>query len=94
MTVEIAQSIITNRLQELRKRSYDSLSKLVGETSCDRVNGPDGAEYQVETEARWDGHEGGNIRVIVAVDGPGISSLMPLTGDFLISASGSYIGEG
>jgi hypothetical protein len=94
MTVEIARSIITNKLQELRKLSYNSLSKLVGEISCDCVDGPDGKEYQVETETRWDSHKGGNIRVMVAVDGPGISSLTPLAEDFIISPSGSFVGEG
>jgi hypothetical protein len=92
MSREIARAIIEDRLKELRKSSYGALVELVGQVSCDEVNGPDG-EYQVETEARWDSETGGNIRVIVAVDGPGTSTFRPLTGDFIMSADGSFVGE-
>ena len=93
MSREIARAIAEERLKELRKLSYRELVKWVGQVSCDRINGPDGEEYQVETEARWDSKTGGDIRVIVAVDGPGASAFMPLTADFIMSADGSFIGE-
>jgi hypothetical protein len=92
MSSEIACAIIEDRLKELRKSSYGALVKLMGQVSCDEVNRPDG-EYQVETEARWDSERGGNIRVIVAVDGPGTSAFRPLTGSFIMSADGSFVGE-
>lgn len=93
MSREIARAIIEDRLKELRKFSYGELVELVGQIPSDRMNGPDGQEYQVETETRWDDKAGGNIRVIVAVDGPGASSFRPLTGAFIMSADGSFIGE-
>jgi hypothetical protein len=93
MSREIARAIIEDRLKELRKFSYGELVKLADRIPCDRVNGPDGEEYQVETEARWDRKTGGNIRVIVAVDGPGASAFRPLTETFIMSADGSFIGE-
>jgi hypothetical protein len=93
MSRETARAIVEDRLKELRKFSYGELVKLTGQVSCDRINGPDGAEYQVETEARWDSKTGGNIRVIVAVDGPGVSTFRPLTEAFIMSADGSFIGE-
>ena len=93
MSREIACAIIEDRLKELRKSSYGALVKLVGQISCDEVNGPDGKEYQVETETRWDSETGGNIRVIVAVDGPGTSAFRPLMGAFIMSADGSFVGE-
>ena len=93
MSREIARAIIEDRLKELRKLSYGELAELVGQVGCDCVNGPDGEEYQVETETRWDGKKGGDIRVIVAVDGPGISTFRPLTGTFIVSADGSFVGE-
>ena len=93
MSREIARAIIEDRLKELRKLSYGELVKLVGQVTCDCMNGPDGEEYQVEIESRWDSKTGGNIRVIVAVDGPGISTFRPLTGNFIMSADGSFIGE-
>jgi hypothetical protein len=93
MSREIARAIVEDRLKELRKFSYGELVKLVGQIACDRINGPDGAEYQVETETRWDSKTGGNIRVIVAVDGPGTSTFRPLTETFIMAADGSFIGE-
>jgi hypothetical protein len=93
MSHEIARTIIADRLKELRKFSYQKLVKLVGEVACDPINGPDGKEYQVETEARWDSKTGGDIRVIVAVDGPGTSAFKPLMDAFIMSADGSFKGE-
>ncbi len=92
MSREIARAIVEHRLKELRKFSYGALVKLVGQVSCDQLNGPDGGEYQVETETRWDSRPGGDIRVIVAVDGPGVSTFRPLTGSFIMSADGSFVG--
>jgi hypothetical protein len=93
MSSDIARAIIDDRLKELRKFSYGALVKLVGQVSCERVNGPDGEEYQVETETRWDSKWGGDVRVVVAVDGPGASSFRPLTGTFIMSADGLFVGE-
>jgi hypothetical protein len=93
MSREIASAIIEDRLKELRKSSYGALVKLVGQVRCDRINGPDGEEYQVETETRWDSGTGGDIRVIVAIDGPGTSAFRPLVGAFIMSADGSFVGE-
>jgi hypothetical protein len=93
MSREIARAIIEDRLKELRKFSYGELVKLVGQIPCDRVNGPDGEEYQVEIETRWDSKASGNIRVIVTVDGPGASAFRPLTEAFIMSADGSFVGE-
>jgi hypothetical protein len=93
MTREIARAIVEDRLKLLRKLSYGELAKLVGQVSCDRIRRPDGEEYQVETEARWDAKTGGDVRVIVAIDGPGASAFIPLTETFIMSADGSFIGE-
>ena len=93
MNSEIARAIIEQKLKELRKSSYGALVKLVGQVSCDRIDGPDGAGYQVETETRWDSKWGGDVRVVVAVDGPGASSFRPLTGTLIMSADGSFVGE-
>ena len=93
MNREVASTIVEERLKELRKFSYGELVELVGQVSCDRIDGPDGEEYQVETEARWDSKTGGDVRVIVAVDGAGVSTFRPLTETFIMSADGSFAGE-
>jgi len=91
---EIARAIIEGKLRELRERSYRELAEWVGQVRCDRTNGPDnGGEYQVETEVRWDGKTGGDIRVIVAADGPGVSAFRPLVGAFIMSVDGSLFDE-
>ena len=88
---EIARAIIEDKLKELRKLSYAELAELVGQVSCDCIKGPDGEEYQVETETRWDGKTGSNIRVIVAVDGPGINAFKSVLGAFIMLADGSLV---
>src|SRR5437899_12190124 len=90
MSREIARAIIEDRLKELRKFSYGALVNLVGQVSCDPLNGTDGGEYQVETETRWDSKAGGNVRVIVAVDGPGGSTFRPLKGSCIRSVAGYF----
>jgi len=90
---EIARAIIEDKLKELRKLSYAELAELVGQVSCDCINGPDGEEYQVETETRWAGKSGSNIRVIVAVDGPGINAFKSVLGAFIMLADGSLVEE-
>ena len=92
MSKEIGRSIATSKLNELRKLSFDALKKQIGEIACDVVSGPDG-EYQMETQAFWDGKPGGNIRVMVGIDGPGISSLNFHMEDFIIAPDGSFVGE-
>ena len=93
MSRQIARAIIEDKLKELRKFSYGELVKWMGQVSADRINGPDGEEYQVETETRWDSKTGGDIRVIIAIDGPGVSSFRPLTESFIVSADGSSVGK-
>ena len=93
MSREIARAIIEDRLKELRKLSYGELAELVGQVGCDCVNGPGGEEYQVENETRWDGKTGSNIRVIVAVDGPGINAFKSVLGAFIMLADGSLAEE-
>jgi hypothetical protein len=50
MSREIARMLVEDKLNELRKLSYGELFELVGQVSCDGMSGPDGKEYQVETE--------------------------------------------
>lgn len=93
MSREIARAIIEGKLRELRARSYRELTEWVGQARCDRANGSDNSEYQVETEVRWGSKAGGNIRVIVAADGPGVGAFRPLVGAFIVSVDGSLLDE-
>jgi hypothetical protein len=89
----IAGEIIADRLKALRRLSYADLLRRRTETSCDTVIGLDGWEYQVETQVFWDEpkKKGGNLRVMVSVDGGGVSAFKPLLGAFVIAPDGSFI---
>lgn len=93
MNREIASALIQRELEALRNSSYGELTSLVDKVSTRREKGQDGKEYQIERQAVWDEANGGNIRVIVCVDDGGLSAFRPLSGDFIISPSGIFIGE-
>jgi hypothetical protein len=92
----IAGEIIADRLKALRRLSYADLLRRRTETPCETVIGPDGWEYQVETQVSWDEpkKKGGKLRVMVSVDGGGAGALKPLLGDFIIAPDGSFAGKG
>jgi hypothetical protein len=72
---EIAQAII----HSLRTKSYqDLVTGYLDAHVHSEVLGDSGTEYQVEIDAIWDGREGGNVRVVVAVDDGGWSAISPL----------------
>ena len=89
----IAGEIIADRLKALRHISYADLLARRGETPCEIVVGPDGSKYQVETDVFWDepDKKGGNLRVMVLVDGGGVSAFKPLLGAFVVAPDGSFI---
>jgi hypothetical protein len=93
MNRPIARTLIEEELRRLRKLSYTELLKLVDTASTDDMQGPDGKRYQIERQAFWDDKKGHNIRVVVSVDDGGLRALIPMTGSFIISPDGSFIGE-
>jgi hypothetical protein len=93
MDHEIARMLRDQELIRLRTSSYQDLLKHIEKTSSTQLNGPDGKQYQIETQVFWDTMRSGNLRVMVSVDDGGLSSLKPLCGDFIISPDGSFIGE-
>jgi hypothetical protein len=93
MNREIARALIGEELAKLRKLSYAELLKLVNNPTTIELPGSDGKNYQIERQAFWDTHKGGNIRVMVSADDGGWSAIVPLTGDFIISPDGGFIGE-
>jgi hypothetical protein len=91
MSHEIASAIIKESLGKFRRFSYAEMVDLVGQVRADSVVGPDGNAYQVESEARWDNKVGGSIRVMIAVDGSGISAFKPVVGNFIMLPDGSIV---
>jgi len=71
----------------------EELLKMMDKPSTIDVQGPDGKRYQIERQAFWDSEKDGNIRVMVSADDAGWSAFKPLSGAFIISPDGSFIGE-
>ena len=95
MNRDFAKKLIDEELNALRKLSYAEWLLRIGQVSARSVFGPDSSkEYHVETEAFWDSKKNGNIRVLVLVNGGGLSDFVPLSGDFIISPDGAFVGEG
>ena len=88
-----AASILRGYLEQYRARSYDRLKQLVGSPQTDEMVGPSGTHYQIEVQLFPDDRHSGNLRVLGAIDGGGISSFRPLTDDFIMAPDGSFVGE-
>jgi hypothetical protein len=93
MSREIAGAIVEDELKELRALSYRELAERVSGVRSDGRAGPDGNEYQGETEVRWDrqgqrrySRDGGCPRSRVG-------ALSPLAGAFIMRADGSLLDE-
>jgi hypothetical protein len=93
MNRSIARTLIEEELRRLRKLSYRELLKLVDTASTDNVQASDGNRYQIERQAFWDDKRGHNIRVVVSVDDGGLRAFIPMTGSFIISPDGCFVGE-
>jgi len=93
MNRDIACALIDEELGRLRNISYAELLKMMDKPSTIDVQGPDGKRYQIERQAFWDSEKDGNIRVMVSADDAGWSAFKPLSGAFIISPDGSFIGE-
>jgi hypothetical protein len=81
-------------LADLRKLPYAECSRMIQSVSTRSLRGADGKAYQLEIQAMWDAEKNGNIRVLVAISGGGLSDLVPLCRDFVITPDGSFVGEG
>ena len=93
MNRDTARALLDEELMRLRAFSFVDFLKALDVTSIKRVKGRDGNTYQVEWQAFWDGKKGGNIRVLVSVDDGGLSAFIPMSGAFIISPDGSFVGE-
>lgn len=89
-----ARQIAQGTLDILRTRSYEELAAdYLNAHAHNRAIGDSGTEYQVEIDAIWDGREGGNLRVVVAIDDGGWTAVSPLIEDFIMAPDGSFVGE-
>ncbi|MGD8402658.1 MAG: hypothetical protein PVJ21_03290 [Anaerolineales bacterium] len=91
-----AQKILHEELLAFRDKSYEELQYLMGSPHVVERNGASGTSYVIEIEVFWDNHQktGGNLRVIGSIDdGKILSSLTPISSDFIMNSDGNFIGE-
>ncbi len=79
-----AVDVLSRRVEELRSQPYAALrDRWLHSGEGRTVVADDGVEYQVETHAVWDDAKGGDLRVIVSVDGGGVSAFRPMLSGFV-----------
>jgi hypothetical protein len=90
-----AKLLLDRELLPYRNRSYAELARQVGSLSAYQKTAASGAEYNIEIEVVWNSlNEGRNIRVTGAVDdGRGLTSLLPLSSEFVVAPDGTFVGE-
>ncbi len=91
-----ALKILHSELIKLRIKSYDEMTAMIGKTMIYESIGPTGIQYQIDVQVFWDDprQPEGNIRVLASIDDGGfISSIKPLSMDFIMSPNGDFIGE-
>lgn len=72
---------------------YQELAARVGSVSNDEIARDSERSWQVEVEVLWDDKPDGDVRVMVAIDDGGLRAFVPLTGEFIKSPSGQFVGE-
>jgi hypothetical protein len=88
-----ASELLHDYLNSWRRRSYQELVNVVGESHQAAVKGASGADYQVDVQVVWDGQTHGSIRVIGSIDDGGWRAFVPLTEAFILAPDGSFVGE-
>jgi hypothetical protein len=92
--IEEARGILDEVVAELRREPYATLvARYLHESDDYTIVAESGVRYQVEVQAVWDGHQPGNLRVIIAIDDGGWRALSPLSTDFIVASDGSFLGE-
>jgi hypothetical protein len=89
-----ARSILEHALQAYRRKPYNTLVSMIdGKPEVLEVAGATGAWYQIEMQCFWDDKARENVRVVGSIDDGGLRAFLPLSGDFIKTASEELIGE-
>ena len=96
MDTKEARSILAGQLARYRSQPYAELAASVREDRIDTSDaaGASGTHYQIEVQFFWDDKPGGDVRVLGSIsDGRGIRAFVPVTGGFILSPGGRFVGE-
>jgi len=89
-----AQEILEQELLHFRDKKYEELQNLIGSPHVIERQGASGASYTIEIEIIWDNPKKTDLRVLGSIDdGKFLSSLRPLSSDFIMDPHGNFIGE-
>jgi hypothetical protein len=88
MDKDESTALLRAELDRYRSHTYRELVELVGDSESIELTGASGAKYQVEIEVFWDGHPGGDLRVMASIDDGGWSAFKPLTESFVMNPPG------
>lgn len=86
-----AGAMLRNRMDEMRKRAFPDLVKLIDSADTAEVKGESGKEYQIEINAMWEDKAKTRLRVCGSIDDGGFRAFVnwpPLVQDFLAFADG------
>jgi hypothetical protein len=94
MDMDEARRLLERHMEGLGARSYRELEARIGQAAAEQIDLGHGRSYTIEVEVVRDGPEGGNIRVLGAIDdGRAWASISPLCSDFIMAPDGSLVGE-
>ena len=88
-----AKKILTEHLEQYRKRSHSELTQIINEPENFTVMGDSGTKYQLEIEAVWDDESAKDLRLMGSIDDGGWRAFCPLSDDFIMRKDGSFVGE-
>ena|ERR1051325_3167844 len=83
---EEAKALLSARMEEVRKRSFPELVRLIDDADTIEVTGHAGKQYQIEVNAFWDGKAKTALRVTGSIDDGGLRAYInwgSLLQDFL-----------
>ena len=82
-----ATELLTAFVEDLQRKPYDELVRLIRDPVCMEVKGPSGTPYQIEYESFWDSEPNRLLRIMASIDNGGlISAMFPITLSFLVDS--------
>jgi hypothetical protein len=87
-----AKEILAQELIHLQAKSFEDLQMYINSPEVTELIGASGVTYQIELEAFWDNprESNGALRIIASIDdGKFLSTLLPLSADFIMDPDGT-----
>jgi hypothetical protein len=75
--------MLLRTLVKFRRRPYDELRTMVGDSQQIECADASGTRYQIDIDIVWDSNPGGDIRILGSIDDGGWRAFCPLTYDEL-----------